>query len=346
MEAKENGNIKISIVVPVYNSARFLDDLFSSLLDQNLPEENYEIICVNDGSTDNSAEIIEKYAVNHKCIKVITQENAGQAAARNTGLFKAKGTYVWFVDSDDFIDTNALPFIVSSMDEQNIDELTVGLTDVSEDAHYEHKEMTFSYQPMKKINLRATCSGVKIFRRSIIAENNLHWHSELALCDDVLFIYLFELFSKKNAYLNSPSYYYRNVVNSTSHQKSEAVLNKHMYSLVTLSEIYRDVKRNPPIEMNKHQKRELDDRISLCIQTILYDLAIKGDKAEQEKTLAEFKEKGYYPYKYVLSNLKPKYSLQRTLYDFLMFFFPNEKMYRFIGGALRKIREWKLGKTK
>ncbi len=340
-----NNDCLITLVVPVYNTERFLRDCFESLLDQDLSEDQYEIMVVNDGSTDSCPEIIEEYASKHKCFTVINQENQGQSAARNNGLYSAKGRYVWFVDSDDIIDTNSLGFITKIMDEHQIDELTVGLDFIPEDSSYTPNNKTFTYQP-EKIDQRATCSGVKIFRRSIIIENSINWDGELKLSDDVLFIYQFSLFSKKNVYLSNPQYHYRKVANSTSHAKTEAVLNKHLYSLERLSGIYLDIKNNPPYKLSPEQEKELDDRISLCVQTVLYDVAIKGDKEEQKKFLASFKEKGLYPYKPLLYNLKPKISLKRTVYDFLMFFIPFEPLYRFIGFTMRTLRNLKIRNKK
>lgn len=334
---KADERCKISLIVPVYNTEKYLAYCLDSMLLQDIPETEYEIVCVNDGSTDSCPDILEAYAQKHPCIRIIHQENQGQSAARNVGLYSAKGDYVWFVDSDDLLEPNSLGFIVRIMDENEIDELTVGLDYVPEDTVSVPAESGYTYKPEKKLNLRATCSGVKIFRRSVIIDNGINWHSELRLSDDVLFLYQFELFSKKNVYVQSPQYHYRTVANSTSHQKSEAVLNKHMYSLVKLCEIYCDIRKNPPIEMSRAQKKQLNDRISLCVQTVLYDVAIKGDTKEQEAFLRDFKEKGLYPYKPIRSNLVPKVSLQRTVYDFIMFFFCNERLYKFFSGILRKI---------
>lgn len=328
---------KISIVIPVFNTEKFLPTCLDSLLNQDLTQDEYEIICVDDGSTDSCSSILKKYALDNPCIKVITQKNKGQSAARNVGLYSAVGKYVWFVDSDDMIDNNSLGFITDIMDENSIDELTVGLDFVPENTTEIPENNGFEYKPEKKIDLRATCSGTKVFRRSVIIENGINWRSDLKLSDDVLFIYQFELFSKKNVYVKSPMYHYRTVANSTSHKKCLAVINKHMYSVKILSGIYVDIRNAPPYEMSKKQKKELNYRISLCVQTVLYDSAIKGDKKEQAEFIKEFKEKGLYPYKPIWINLKPKISLKRSVYDFMMFFFFNESLYKFIGGILRKI---------
>ena len=96
--------IKVSVIIPVYNVEKYLRRCLDSVINQTLQE--LEIICANDGSTDNSAKILEEYKKIDPRIQILTQENLGLSAARNTGLKTAKGEYVSFVDSDDWIDLN------------------------------------------------------------------------------------------------------------------------------------------------------------------------------------------------------------------------------------------------
>ena len=99
--------IKVSVILPVYNVAPYLDETFMSLLNQSLKE--IEIIAVNDGSTDNSEDIIRKYQQKDTRIKYIHQANQGQSVARNTALLQATGQYIYMMDSDDILsDSSAL----------------------------------------------------------------------------------------------------------------------------------------------------------------------------------------------------------------------------------------------
>lgn len=95
-------NIKISVIIPVYNIEKYLPKCLNSILDQTL--KDIEIICVNDGSVDNSLMILREYANKHENIVIINKENAGPGAARNSGIAVAKGEYIGFVDGDDFIE--------------------------------------------------------------------------------------------------------------------------------------------------------------------------------------------------------------------------------------------------
>ena len=98
----------ISFIVPVYNTEKYLYACLDSLLDQDLSPDEYEIICINDGSTDNSLAVLKKYEAEYKNIFVINQRNSGVCQARNAGLLKAKGEYIWFIDSDDVIEKHSL----------------------------------------------------------------------------------------------------------------------------------------------------------------------------------------------------------------------------------------------
>lgn len=98
--------VKVSVILPIYNVAPYLDDAFQSLLNQTLTE--IEIIAVNDGSTDNSQDYIDKYATIDKRVHSIYQNNKGLSGARNTGMNNIKGEYVYFMDSDDILESDAL----------------------------------------------------------------------------------------------------------------------------------------------------------------------------------------------------------------------------------------------
>ena len=115
----------LSIIVAVYNTESYLQDCLDSFYVHNLSENKYEIICVDDGSTDRSAEILDEYALQHKNMRVFHQKNAGVSAAKNIGLDYADGEYVWFVDSDDFIAAGILDDIAACLQKGDCDQLAI-----------------------------------------------------------------------------------------------------------------------------------------------------------------------------------------------------------------------------
>lgn len=117
-------NIKISIIVPVYQAEKYLNECLESLLHQDIAE--YEIICINDGSTDKSAEIIGNLQKKTDKIIYVYQENQGVSAARNRGIEIARGKYLMFVDSDDTIKKNSLKYLYQTAEAKKCEVLVYG----------------------------------------------------------------------------------------------------------------------------------------------------------------------------------------------------------------------------
>lgn len=114
-----NSMVKVSVVIPVYNVENYLRECMDSIVNQTL--EDIEIICVNDGSTDSSLDILKEYASKDDRITVLSQENGGHAVATNRGIALAKGKYLYLMDSDDVVKTNALKELYEWAEEKNAD---------------------------------------------------------------------------------------------------------------------------------------------------------------------------------------------------------------------------------
>ena len=125
-------NIKLSIIVPVYNVENYLCKCIDSILHQDLSSEEYEIILVDDGSPDCCGEICDEYATRYSNIRVVHRENGGLSAARNSGIDEAKGEYVQFVDPDDYLEPNVLNTLVDKMGNDNLDILRFNYQNVNE----------------------------------------------------------------------------------------------------------------------------------------------------------------------------------------------------------------------
>lgn len=114
----------LSIIVPVYNVEKYLDQCLSSILKQKENNLNFEVIIINDGSQDNSFKIATFYLLSSPFVKIITQENKGLSTARNIGLEKACGRYVWFIDSDDWINENSFNILSPLIKDGKVDAIT------------------------------------------------------------------------------------------------------------------------------------------------------------------------------------------------------------------------------
>lgn len=111
--------VKVSVIVPVYNVGPYLREALESLVNQSL--QDIEIIAVNDGSTDNSEDILKEYQKRDRRVRYVNQENQGQSGARNTGMALCSGEYLYFMDSDDVVDTRALEICYATARQHDAD---------------------------------------------------------------------------------------------------------------------------------------------------------------------------------------------------------------------------------
>ena len=113
--------IKLSIIVPIYNVEKYIRTCIESIFNQGLSDDDFELILVNDGTPDKSLEVISDIIQTHKNIILINQSNQGPSIARNKGIQKATGKYLYFIDSDDSLIENSLPFIIEEIDKTEFD---------------------------------------------------------------------------------------------------------------------------------------------------------------------------------------------------------------------------------
>ncbi|MDD6798677.1 MAG: glycosyltransferase [Clostridia bacterium] len=180
----------ISVIIPVYNTEEYLDSCIESVLNQSYKE--LEIIIVNDGSTDNSLEVIRKYAEKDARIKVIDKVNEGVSCARNTALKASKGKYIQFVDSDDLLDLSMLEKLHTSMVKSGADIAVCGIKQQYTDRVVERKvtnaECSKQIAELGKYlySFDVTASSVnKLYKRQILG--NEFYPEGLSTCEDLVF---------------------------------------------------------------------------------------------------------------------------------------------------------------
>ncbi len=183
--------MKLSIIVPVYNVEDYIERCIKSLLCQDI--DDYEIIVVNDGTPDKSIEVInEKF--NDPKIRIVNRENGGLSAARNTGIDNAKGEYVWFVDSDDFIEENCLLYIISCIEGKDILVLTNGILEKNNKRSTTYLG-TYNMKAQNTHDLLynyIACAPYFIYKKSLLVDNNLRFklgvlHEDMEFTPRVLF---------------------------------------------------------------------------------------------------------------------------------------------------------------
>jgi len=217
--------MKLSIIIPVYNVEKYIDRTLSSCLAQSganaeytaLPNAEYEVIVVNDGTPDRSMDIVSRYAANHPNLLVINQENRGLSAARNTGLRAASGEYVWFVDSDDWVSADALAKVYPYLDGEN-DEVVFGATNVTDDGKQElsivnsfprHHQKKYSGAECWRMGLQQISASVfAIYRKEFLMSHGLLF-KEGFIHEDVEFCPKASYLSRKTVFLKDSLYFVR-----------------------------------------------------------------------------------------------------------------------------------------
>lgn len=172
---------KISVIIPVYNVEKFLKRCLDSVLNQTL--KDIEIICVNDGSTDNSLKIIEEYK-KFENIKIINQKNSGLSVARNIGLKHASADYVAFLDSDDFVDSDFYEKLFNSIEKEKADIACASIVrenDKKRTYLINYKQVEIALNPRERFIL-ANCPKYnfvwnKLYKKELIEKNNLKFVS-------------------------------------------------------------------------------------------------------------------------------------------------------------------------
>lgn len=195
--------IAISIVIPVYNIEKYIKICLDSLISQTF--QDYEIICVNDGSKDNSLLILEEYSRKYSRIKVISQENSGSGAARNRGLREAEGKYIQFLDGDDYFEPQMLEKLYNLAEKHSAEIAVCSSRKVDDDGNITESRnpnspinldktpfnKPFSYRdfPEDIFSLIGTMPWNKLYLREMIINNHLEF-PRLTGPDDLCFVYM------------------------------------------------------------------------------------------------------------------------------------------------------------
>lgn len=193
----------------MYKVEKYIKRCILSCLKQNLSQNEYEIICVNDGSPDNSRYIAESIAESHSNLKVVSRSNGGLSAARNTGISVAKGKYIFFVDSDDWIEENCLKKISDKLCLETPDVLCINAANVLNNRL--QRRMDYSgYQstsgPESMLLHTSSCAPFQIVRKAHLDEYNIRFYEGI-YHEDVEYTPRMRYFAKKVCYMNDIIYY-------------------------------------------------------------------------------------------------------------------------------------------
>jgi glycosyltransferase involved in cell wall biosynthesis len=251
----ENNPKKLSFIVPFYNVEKYIAECIDSLYEQNIPEDEYEVICVNNCSPDHTKEIVLQYQKLHPNLILLEHKiNQGLGVARNTGLKEAKGEYVWFIDSDDFILKNCLKNLLLLIINNGLDILNFDLFRYNAD----HSAIPQSISPETKIicgaewlkNLKnnfdensSICR--KIFNRKFLQKNDVRFPNRLYEDE---YISMFTVYkATRFMHLDKCIYFYRCTPNSILSQR---LTDYHYISILEVGaeyiNFYNQIKTSDP----------------------------------------------------------------------------------------------------
>ncbi len=248
---KDVENPLISIIVPVYNVEKYLRQCLETLINQTY--KNIEIICINNGSTDKSSEILVEFTQKDSRVKIITQEKSGVSTARNSGLKIASGDYIMFVDSDDWTEIDACEKLVSEAQLTGTDVVlfshydvfpnSKNLYDISKNCKKSYYKFDNIDDYIKNIIYAPGILCDKFYRKDFI--KNITFISGLAQAEDMLF--WFEVLYNKPAIsvLNKPLYNYRNISASSILNTFESSIKKYdkTYELLKQSNLFKNASK-------------------------------------------------------------------------------------------------------
>lgn len=211
----------LSIIIPVHNCEEYLNECLESCFDQDVSSDSFQVICVDDGSTDNSQRILSHYKKQHNNFLWFYQEQGGVSKARNQGLKKAQGDYVWFVDADDFIENCVLNDIFTILMNSNCDRLKVSSycffdTLSSEEKKKRNQRELISNYPYKDTQITRT-----VLRRSYIEKHGILFYEDLFYGEDTLFNFETRFYNPVDLRFNKVVYYYRKHLNASTNFNSE-----------------------------------------------------------------------------------------------------------------------------
>ena len=276
---------KISVIVPVYNVEAYLERCVESILQQTYA--HFELILINDGSTDSSGQICDQLASQYENIKVYHIENAGVSNARNMGIQLATGSWVTFIDSDDFVTQDYLATLASAVEGVNVGFAIAPLhhikngivTDIP--SHSGKTELWSTEETMKELLMTTRTSFfpvAKLFKRDLLADEKFNTNYHLA--EDALF--LTELLLKTRCscvFIDKPVYYY-------DHREGSATTSVNRYVFDTI-EVYQQIIAQVS-QAFPNLKYELINRECWSYITV-YDKIIFTSREEYQKEKAELR---------------------------------------------------------
>lgn len=301
------GYIKVSIIIPIYNKEDVLRECIERIINQTY--KNIEIILIDDGSTDNTKELIKKLQVEDDRIVFVPKKNGGVSSARNCGLKIMTGDYVMFVDADDIVSIN---YVEKLLVEVKKSDYKIAICDYSIDnfemldkkSNYEMKEYTMETFPITDGTINRSCVWGAIYHKEVVKE--LRFEEDLCVGEDSLFF--FECLAREKRLLFVPEilYLYQTNNNSATRKKYDEKSFTDIIAWKRIAELY---------EAEAVDSKEIKGRVAMaCYHGVKNTLLDNSDL--KKKILESYRE-------YCMYILHTKYKCKVKIMVIITCFFPN-----------------------
>lgn len=315
-------NELITVIINVYNGERFIAKCIESIINQTY--RNLEILIINDGSTDNTLKICEGYQ--DERIKIITTENLGLSLSRNIGIENSNGEYLYFVDSDDFVENDVIEYLYNLCKQYNsllstCNPLTIFNYDFNIDEIEENIKVIDSKEMLKKVLLAENVAGAiwnKLLKKELF--NDVRFQNRII--NDIVVTYKIVIKADKIVYSNQKKYYYLKHLNAATvsgDEKPERAIDFYKASM----ERYNDVKKIYP---------DLIENDIGMLRNILRLYLAKNKEVEnfldKENAIKYFRK--IFSFKMLTSHIKFKEKIKLILFEI------NPKLYKKLGKSYRE----------
>ena len=274
----------LSIIIPIYNAEKYIGACLDSLLAQDISD--YEILCVNDGSKDGSAAILENYSRMHGNVQVIHKENGGVTSARNAGLEAARGDFIWFVDADDLVKENTLGKLRSLATGK--DRIIFGAYEFTDALTEEELALSQKNQLSTNTSFYDSVVWRCLLRRDFLIRNGLCFrYPELTHGEDGLFMYEVTLCNPDSVETEEVIYFYRLHSGSAEAVVSPESHRRRLRSLTRVCEILRGY-----YQSGAHGSA---NRFMSFLWMTLYDMT-RAPSGLAAESLQQMKDAGLFPF--------------------------------------------------
>jgi glycosyltransferase involved in cell wall biosynthesis len=278
----------LSLIIPVYNAEKYVAETLDSLLNQDLPSEEYEIICINDGSRDGSLAVLQSYAEKHPNIRIIDKENGGVTTARNAGLEAAQGDFIWFFDADDLAKENILQKLKAVIPETGCDRIVFGAYEFTDTMTETEWEQSRNNQLTTNTSWYDAVVWRSLLRRDFLRQHDLYFrYPELTHGEDGLFMYEVTLCDPEPVETEEVIYFYRLHSGSAEAVVSPESHRRRLRSLIRVCKILRDY--------YQRGAKDSANRFMSFLWMTLYDMT-RAPSSVAAESLQQMKDASLFPF--------------------------------------------------